>query len=379
MISYGKQYIDKNDINNVIKTLKSSHLTQGPDVIKFEKKLCQILKSKRALCVSSGSAALHIAGKSLGWKKGDKIVTSPITFLAGTAAALHCGASPEFVDIDKFTFNMDIDKLEQKLKKDKHIKAVIITDFAGQPANWEELYYLKKKYNVKLINDNCHSLGSKYKNNIGYASKYADLSCLSFHPVKHITTGEGGAIITNNREIYQKCKSLRSHGIIKKDKFLPWYYEMQDLGFNYRLSDIHASLGLSQIEKLNKFVTFRNKVAKKYEKIFSKISEVQTPFLDINRTHSYHLYILQIDFKKNKKTKQQLFKLFKKNNINLQVHYIPIFLHPYIKKNYNLKKSEFPNTIDYYKKSFSIPIYYNLNDKIIFKVSRLIKKFLNLK
>jgi UDP-4-amino-4,6-dideoxy-L-N-acetyl-beta-L-altrosamine transaminase len=378
MISYGKQYIDKNDINNVTKTLKSSYLTQGPNVIKFENKLCKILKSKKALCVSSGSAALHIAGKSLGWKKGDKIVSSPITFLAGTAAALHCGASPEFVDIDKNTFNMDNNKLENKLKKDKKIKAVIITDFAGQPANWEDLFYLKKKYKIDLINDNCHSLGSKYKNNIGYASKYADLSCLSFHPVKHITTGEGGAIITNNSEIYNKCKSLRSHGIIKKNKFSPWYYEMQDLGFNYRLSDIHATLGLSQIQKLNKFVTFRNKVAKKYEHLFSKISGVTTPFLEANRTHSYHLYVLQIDFKKIKKTKEQLFRLFKKNNINLQVHYIPIFLQPYIQKKYKLNKSDFPNSIDYYKKSFSIPIYYNLNDKIIFKVSRLIKRFLKI-
>lgn len=379
MVSYGKQYIDKNDINYVIKTLKGDYLTQGPNVTKFENKLCQILKSKKALCVSSGSAALHISAKSLGWKKGDKIVSSPITFIAGTAAALHCGASPEFVDIDRKTFNIDIEKLEDKLKKDKRIKAVIITDFAGQPANWEELYYLKKKYKINLINDNCHSLGSKYKNNIGYASKYADLSCLSFHPVKHITTGEGGAIITNNSKIYHKCKLLRSHGIVKKDKKFPWYYEMQDLGFNYRLSDIHASLGLSQLQKLNKFIDFRKKVAKKYDNIFSKISEVKIPFVDSNRTHSYHLYVLQIDFQKINKTKEELFRLFKKNNINLQVHYIPLFLQPYIQKKYKLKKSDFPNSFDYYNKSFSIPIYYNLNEKIIFKVSKLIKNFLKIK
>ena len=211
MISYGRQHIDKDDIKNVIKTLQSNYLTQGPKVKQFEDKLCKTLKAKKALCVSSGSAALHLAAKALGWKKGDKIISSPITFLAGTAAALHCGASPEFVDIDRRTFNIDPDKLETKLKKDKKIKAVIITDFAGQPANWKDLSYLKKKYNVNLINDNCHSFGSKYKNNIGYASKYADLSCLSFHPVKHITTGEGGAIITNNNRIYETCKLLRSH------------------------------------------------------------------------------------------------------------------------------------------------------------------------
>jgi len=376
MISYGKQYIDKSDIDNVVKTLKSNFLTQGPNLEKFEKKLCQVLRSKKALCVSSGSAALHIAGKSLGWGKGDKIVSSPITFIAGAAAALHCGALPEFVDINKDTFNIDAEKLEGKLKKDKKIKAVIITDFAGQPANWEDLFYLKKKYGVKLINDNCHSIGSKYMNNIGYAAKYADLSCLSFHPVKHITTGEGGAIITNNNHIYEKCKLLRSHGIVKKNKISPWYYEMQDLGFNYRMSDIQASLGLSQLNKLNKFLSFRKKVAKKYDNLFSRIQEIKTPYLSLNRTHSYHLYVLQIDFKKIKKTKKALFDIFKKNKINLQVHYIPLFLQPYIQKKYKLKRKDFANSLEYYEKSFSIPIYYNLNDKMIYKVHKLLKNFL---
>ncbi len=376
MISYGKQYIDKDDINNVVKTLKGDYLTQGPIIEKFENQLCKTLKARKALCVSSGSAALHLAARSLGWRKGDKIISSPITFLAGTAAALHCGASPEFVDIDKYTFNIDQEKLESKLKKDKKIKAVIVTDFAGQPANWKELSYLKKKYKINLINDNCHSIGSKYKNNVGYASKYADLSCLSFHPVKHITTGEGGAIITNNSEIYQKCKLLRSHGIVKKNKIFPWYYEMQDLGFNYRLSDIHASIGLSQIKKLNKFISFRKKVANKYNKIFEKNSEIQIPFLDTNRSHSYHLYVLQIDFKKIKKSKKELFNLFKKNKINLQVHYIPLFLHPYIKKKFNFNINEFPNSLEYYERSFSIPIYYKIENKVILKVSKLIQKFI---
>jgi len=376
MISYGKQYIDKKDIDNVVKTLRGNFLTQGPNVEKFEKKLCQVLKSKKALCVSSGSAALHIAGKCLGWKRGDKIVSSPITFIAGTAAALHCNASPEFVDIDKDTFNIDNEKLETKLKKDKKIKAVIITDFAGQPANWEDLFYLKKKYKVKLINDNCHSIGSKYMNNIGYAAKYADLSCLSFHPVKHITTGEGGAIITNNIRIYEKCKLLRSNGMVKKNNIFPGYSEMQDLGFNYRMSDIHASLGLSQLKKLDKFISFRKKIAKKYDNFFDEIQEIKTPYLASNRSHSYHLYVLQINFEKIKKTKKALFDIFKKNKIQLQVHYVPLFLQPYIKKKYKLKKVDFINTLEYYKKSFSIPIYYNLNDKTIHNVYKILKKFL---
>jgi len=362
-------------------SLKSNYLTQGPIIKKFEKKLSQKLKSKYVLCVSSGSAALHIVAKCLGWKKGDKIISSPITFVSGINSALHCGATPDFVDINESTFNLDPDKLEDKLKKDKKIKAAIITDFAGQPSDWEDLFYLKKKYKINLVNDNCHSLGSKYKKNIGYATKYADVSCLSFHPVKHITTGEGGAILTNNTNLYNKCKLYRSHGMTKiisstKIKNKPWFYEMRALGFNYRLSDIHASLGLSQLKKLDKFIEFRKQVAKKYNLLFSKISEINTPYVKLDRTHSYHLYVLNINFKKIKKKKKDLFNLFKRNNISLQVHYIPIFLQPYFIKNFNINPKNFPSSMKFYDQAFSVPIFYGLKNQTIFKVCKLLKFFL---
>jgi dTDP-4-amino-4,6-dideoxygalactose transaminase len=377
MISYGRQYIDKKDITNVIKVLRSSFLTQGPIVQIFEKKLSKKLNSKKVSCVSSGSAALHIVAKTFGWKKGDRIVSSPITFVAGITSALHCGAYPEFIDIDKDTFNIDPNKLEDKLKKQNKIKAAIITDFAGQPSDWEDLLYLKKKYKIKLVNDNCHSLGSLYKNDIGYAVKYADVSCLSFHPVKHITTGEGGAILTNDKKLYSKFNLYKSHGILRSKNIVkPWLYEMKELGFNYRLSDINAALGISQLEKVDKFLKFRQKTAKKYSSILSEIEEIKLPFLKPQRTHTYHLYVLRINFKSLNKSKLDLFKFFLKHGIKLQVHYIPIFLQPYFRKNYKVNFKNFPNALNYYEEAFSIPIFYGLKDQTIIKVKKLLKIFL---
>ncbi len=377
MINYGKQYIDKYDIKNVVQTLKSNFLTQGPKVKEFENNLKKKFKSKRVLVVSSGTAALHLINRSIGLKSGDKVISSPITFLSGIATSMHCGAIPDFVDINKKTFNLDPQRLEDKLKKEKRAKAVIVTDFAGQPSDWDDLFYLRKKYKIKLINDNCHSIGSKYKNLTGYASKYSDATAMSFHPVKNITSGEGGAILTNNEEIFEKSKVLRSHGIIKEDEHEKWYYEMVDLGYNFRLSDIHASLGISQLRKLEKFVKFRQGIAKKYNKLFFNLNHVSIPYLEKNRTHSYHLYVLQIDFKKINKNKSELFKIFQRNGISLQVHYIPLFLHPYFIKNYKFKKNDFPNSMDYYEKSFSIPIFFGIKESIIRKTFSLIKKFVN--
>tara|TARA_B100000767_G_C19757941_1_gene533864 strand:- start:1478 stop:2620 length:1143 start_codon:yes stop_codon:yes gene_type:complete len=380
MISYGRQNIDKKDIKSVVEVLKSEFLTQGPIVKKFENELEKKLNTKYVSCVSSATAGLQIVAKSLNWKKGDIIVSSPITFIAGIAGAIHCGAYPEFIDIDKNTFNIDPNKLEDKIKK-KKIKAAIITDFAGQPSDWEDLYYLKKKYKIQLINDNCHALGAKYKNNIGYATKYADASCLSFHPVKHITTGEGGAILTNNKKLHTIFNLYRSHGIIRSQNNTkkPWLYNIEELGFNYRLSDISSALGISQLQKLDKFTKYRQEIAKKYSQSLSELHELKLPDLKVNRTHAYHLYVLRINFKKLKKTKSDLFKLFMQNQIKLQVHYIPIFLQPYFKKNYKFNYKDFPNSMDYYEQAFSIPIYYDLKNKTISKIHKLLKKFLGQK
>ena len=254
--SYGKQNIDKKDIKAVIDVLKSDWLTQGPKVKEFEKALCDKFGSKYASAVCNGTAALHLAGLALGWKQGDIVITSPITFLASANCILYSGATPDFVDIDSISYNIDVNKLEEKIKcytqNGKNVKAVIGVDYAGHPCDWENLKSLSKKYKFQLVNDNCHALGATYKNNEKYVVKYADAVCQSFHPVKNFTTGEGGAVLTNNKEIDKRIKILRTHGVVKNNsefriqnselKKIPWYYEMQFLGFNYRITDFQCAL-----------------------------------------------------------------------------------------------------------------------------------------
>ena len=383
MINYGKQSISQDDINAVKKTLKSNYLTQGPAVEKFEKNLSKYFDCKYALAVSSGTSALNIIAKTLNWKKNDPIIVSPITFLASANCIESAGAKPIFVDINLEDYSLDILKLEKKIKQlKKKIKAVIVTDYAGHPADWEKIYNLKKKYKFKIINDNCHAIGSSINNYRGYATKYADFAILSFHPVKSITTGEGGAILTNNIKYYKTSKILRSHGVVKdKNKIKKignWYNEMIALGSNYRLSDIHASLGLSQLKKINKFVSRRNYIAKIYDNFFEKSDIFTIPKKRDNIFHSYHLYPLLVDFDKIKKYKKKIFKEFLKYKINLQVHYIPINTQPYYKKKYKFIKKDFKNSIKFYKNEISMPIYFDLTNKqlnFIKKISKKIFKF----
>ena len=381
MINYGKQHIDENDINAVIKILKSKYLTQGPTVKIFEDKLKNYMGAKYCCALSNGTAALHLAGLSLGWKKNDYIITTPLSFLATSNSILYCGAKPIFIDINKDTYNIDENLIEDKIinlkKKKIRIKALIATDFAGNPCNWKKLKHLSKKYNFKLINDNCHALGAKYHNDGKYAQKYADITTHSYHPVKQITTGEGGALFTNDKKIFNKVNILRTHGIIKKNKKNPWYYEMHSLGFNYRLTDFQSALGISQLKKLKKFIKKRQEIASVYDKCFLNNDLIKTPTVSKFIKHAYHLYPILIDFSKIKKTKKMLFSFLKKNNISLQVHYIPIHLQPYYKKNFGYKLKDFPNVEKFYEQEVSLPIYYSLKKSEILKVARLINKFVN--
>ena len=272
MINYGKQYLDQKDISAVVKVLKSDWLTQGPKVQEFENSLKFFFGAKYCTAVSNGTAALHLAVKAMGWKKGDHIFTTPISFLATSNAILYAGAKPVFVDIDLNTFNIDVKKLEKKIKilkkQKKRLAGIIATDYAGQPCDWKALKLIGKKYNLRLINDNCHAIGASFYKNKKYACKYADIVTQSYHPVKNITTGEGGSILTNSKTLDGKIKLLRSHGVIKKKNKLPWSYEMQVLGFNYRLSDVNCALGISQLKKINKFIKKRQVIAKIYDKAF---------------------------------------------------------------------------------------------------------------
>ena len=379
-IYYGKQSVNRNDINRVVNTLSNNLLTQGPEVINFENILKKYFNAKYANVVSNGTAALHLATLSLKLKKNDYLVTSPISFVASANCGIYAGCKVDFVDIDSKTYNLDPNLLEKKLKKNKKIKVVVVVDYAGQPADWDAFLFLKKKYEFYLINDNCHALGASYKNQKDYALRYSDIVTQSFHPVKAITTGEGGAIITNNKNISDFILVHRNHGI-KRSAILAkkkgnWFYQLDTIGFNYRLSDINCSLGISQFNRVNTFIKKRKNIAEKYFELFRNFPNVTLPYIDSKVTHAFHLFPLLIKFSKININKIKFFKNLSKNNIFLQVHYIPIHLQPYYKKNFGFKIGDFPYAEKFYKEEVSLPIYYDLKDYQQTRVINVIKKII---
>ncbi len=384
VFSYGKQMIDEEDIKAVEEVLRSDWLTQGPKVKEFESALSNKFNSKFASAVANGTGSLHLIGLALGWGKDDIIITSPITFLASANCILYNNATPDFVDIDKNYYTIDVNKLEEKIKsyrgQGKNIKAVVAVDYAGQPCDWKSLRTLADKYEFQLVNDNCHALGATYKNDFGYAVKFADAVNLSFHPVKHITTGEGGAVLTNNIELDEKIKILRTHGITKDEKYLekndePWYYEMHQLGYNYRITDFQSALGISQLNKLNEFVTKRREIAKHYDNVFSNEEKFIIPEVNDNVEHAYHLYPLQIKFEELEINRKEYFKKLKERNILLQVHYIPVHLQPFYRKNFKFKEGDFTVAEKFYQREVSIPIYPLLEDKDLEYIAENLKEF----
>jgi len=379
-IFYGNHFIDEKDIIAVTRALRGEKITQGKEVLKFEQNLKFFFGSKYASVVSSGTAALHLSILSLDLKKKDLVITSPISFLASANCVEYTGGQIDFSDICPNTYNLDPNKLEDKLKRKKNIKAVIAIDYAGHPSNWKDLNFLKKKYNFYLINDNCHSLGSKYKNNQKYAVKYADIVTQSFHPVKHITTGEGGAVITNNLKIFQKIQSYKNHGIERTmnnyKKYGMWFYKMSNLGYNYRISDINCALGNSQLSKVNNFIKRRREIAKIYFDFFKDNINLKLPLENKEIYHSYHLFPLLVNFQNFKISKKKLFIELARKKINLQVHYIPIHLQPYYKRKYKFKLGDFPVAENFYKQEISLPIYKNLTNRNILWISKQIKKLL---
>ena len=381
-IKYGSQTINKEDIKRATKVFGSEYLTQGPEVINFENNLKKKFGSKYCSVVSSGTAALHLAVMSLSLGKNSKIITTPMTFVATSNSIIMNNLIPEFVDIDINSYTIDLNKLEHKLKKDKKIKAAIGIDYAGNICDWESLGYLAKKYKIKLINDNCHAIGTRYKGKTNYACQYADIVTQSYHPVKAITTAEGGSILTNNKKIYEKVSKLRSHGINRslqlQKKHGPWYYAIDELGYNYRLTDIQSALGINQLKKLDKFISYRRSLAKIYDSEFKNIKEFKIPKSRENCYHSYHLYPLLIDFKKFKINKKDFFVKMQKIGIFMQVHYLPIHYHNYYRKKFNLRKGDFPVSEDFYNKEVSLPIYPSLKKKQIFKVIHNLKKILSI-
>jgi UDP-4-amino-4,6-dideoxy-N-acetyl-beta-L-altrosamine transaminase len=367
--SYGRQSISEEDIEAVVKALRSDWLTQGPEITKFETALCDRFGAGYASAAANGTAGLHLIALASGWGPGDIVITSPITFLATANCIAYAGARPDFVDIDPRFYTLDPTHLETKLKayakQGKKVKAVIGVDYAGHPCDWDAIKSLSEKYGFQMVNDNCHALGASYKGDKQYAVKYASSVNMSFHPVKHITTGEGGAVLTNDAELDKKIKILRTHGITKDPDLLvkndgPWYYEMQHLGFNYRITDFQCALGTSQLSRLDDFVSKRRKVALLYAELLSSDDRLVLPAEADYAEHSYHLYPLQIDFEKCKISKELFFEGMRDKGIALQVHYIPIHLQPYYRENYGFRKGNFPISEEFYNREVSLPIYPSL-------------------
>ena len=367
MINYGKQTITKIDKKSVLEALKSDYLTTGPKVKEFENKLIKKFGGKYCCVVNNGTSALLIVGKVLGWKKGDKIITTPLSFLATANCIVQNNATPVFVDVENKTFTIDPQKLEDKLKK-RHYKAVIAVDYGGHPCDWPSLKYLSKKYNFTLINDACHSIGSKYKNNIKYACYYADYVTHSYHPVKTITTGEGGSIFCKDKLIAEKIYKIRNHSMERNLRNEPWYYEIHEAGSNFRITDFQCALGISQLKNLGKFVDARRKIASIYKKELKNDERFILPLEKKHFFNAYHIFPLQINFNSLNINKIEMYNKFKKKGINLQVHYIPIHLQPFYRKKYNYKKNQFLNAETFYKQEFSLPIYPTLKMTDLYKV-----------
>lgn len=385
---YGKHHLFDKDIKNVVKVLKSKNLTQGPTIEKFENEFKNYVGSKYAVAVSSCSAGLHLACKAAGLDKSNELLTSPNTFVSSANAGLHCGSKVSFVDIDSITGNISMNLLKNKINKKNKIKVVMPVHFGGLPCDMKAISkIIKKRKKIFIIEDAAHALGAKYKDgSIVGSCKFSDMTVFSFHPVKSIASGEGGMITTNNFEIYKKLKSLRSHGITRSEKTFVntqnafnlhqkniWYYEMQELGFHYRMTDIQSALGLSQLNSLNKFILKRKKTAEYYD--LNLVNLNHTKILQKNqRTKSAnHLYILLIDFKKLGISKTKFMERLMYLGIGTQVHYIPVPYHPYFKKNYKIDLKKISASIDYYEKAISIPLYYDLDKKIQNKIIKTLR------
>ncbi len=386
IIPYSRQNLDNTEIRLVTRVLKSDFLTQGPLVEKFENEITNYTNSKYAMAVNSATSGLHLACMALGLKRNDYLWTTANSFVASANCGLYCGAKIDLVDIDLKTFNISLERLEQKLKKTNKVKLpkiLIIVHFAGNPCEMKKLFALSRKYKFKIIEDASHALGAKYKNNHIGDCKFSDLCVFSFHPVKSITTAEGGMVTTNKKNLALKIKALRTHGIIKDKNYFEikenknklWHYEQKYLGFNYRMNDVEAAIGIAQIKKIDKFIYLRKKIFNLYKKILNKLPLI-LPINEKECKSSNHLFIIRIDKTKTNKKRDDLFNYLRKEKIFVNIHYIPIYRHPYYSKIGFLKKN-FQNCEKYYSDCLSIPIYPGLNYREIFKIKKILDKFFN--
>ena len=359
MIQYGKQSIDEDDIQAVIDVLRGDYLTTGPKVKEFEQVVCDYTGAKYAVAIANGTAALHAACFAAGIGIGDEVITTPITFAASANCVLYCGGTPVFADIKADTYNIDTEDIRRKITN--RTKAIIPVHFTGQPCEMDEIHAIAKEYGLVVIEDAAHALGADYKGiKIGGMS---DMTIFSFHPVKHITTGEGGMILTNDEKLYERLILFRSHGITRNERFMThneggWYYQQLELGYNYRITDIQCALGISQMKKLDRFVARRRKLVERYNEAFSGMQELVCPKQQEGCHNSWHLYVIQV---KNGRRKEIYDKLQEKG-IGVNVHYIPVYKHPYYQEN-GYENVKCVNAEKLYEQMISLPLYYSLTDE----------------
>ena len=355
-IPYGRQNIEEEDIKAVIEALRSDWITQGPRVEEFEGRVAEYCGARYAVAFNSGTSALHGAMYAAGVGAGDEVITTPLTFVATANAALYVGAKPVFVDIDEATYCIDIERIEDAITP--RTRVIVPVDYAGYPVDVMRIREVADKYNLIIIEDAAHALGAARKGVM--VGTQADMTMFSFHPVKHITTGEGGMIVCNNLNYYRRLKLFRSHGITKEAEYLegnpaPWYYEMQELGYNFRITDIQCALGISQMNKLGDFLQKRRLLAEKYDQSLGKLKWLRTaPVPSPDSFHAYHLYPLLLDADISR---LEFYSYLREYNVGNQVHYLPVHLHPYYRKNFSYNAGDFSKAEDFYAREISIPLF----------------------
>lgn len=371
-IPYGRQSISEADILAVTNVLRSDWLTQGPAIERFERAVADYCGAKHAVAVCNATSALHLACLALGLRPGDRLWTTPNTFVASANCGLYCGALVDFVDIDPLTYNMSADELRRKLKNASDNgqlpKIVVVVDFSGQSADMAEIAQLGSQYGFRIIEDASHAIGGDFRNGKIGASCYSDITVFSFHPVKIITTGEGGMALTNEPELYHKLTLLRTHGITRNPQHMStgaseggWYYEQIDLGYNYRMTDLQAALGISQLSRIDEFVARRRYLAARYTRAFRGLA-VTAPWQSAEGVSAWHLYVIKIDSARTKKTRREVFDSMREAGVLVNVHYFPVHLQPHYRR-MGFSPGDFPQAESYYRDALSLPLYFELTEE----------------
>lgn len=367
-IPYSRQWIDKNDIKEVVKVLKSDWITQGPKVEEFEKAIAKVCGAKYGVAFSSGTSALYCAYRAAGIKQGDEVITTPLTFVATSNAIALLDAKPIFVDVEANSLNINPDLIEKKITR--RAKAIAPVDFTGLPCDYDKILNIAKKHKLLVVEDACHALGAEYKGRkIG---SFADMAVVTFHPVKHITTGEGGVAVTNAKNFYEKLKILRNHGIEKNTKKGKWYYQVNEPSLNFRITDIQCALGISQLKRLDSFLRRRKEIAAKYRNAFKCVEEIILPPEKEYAKYARYIYPIRVA----KGNRKKVFESLQKQGIGCQVHYMPLHLHPFYQKKFGYKKGDFPVSEEYYEQAISIPLFPKMTDGDVKKVIKAIKNAL---